>query len=179
MNTLATELRNAVLDVLCARFTPRELTDEDYAVLNLLFAHGQFREGSGSIGQELLKSQADNRGRPWTLPDPNQGPGRGDPGPTGAQPPAARLGDAMPPAATLSTMPPPSFPGMPASGAPAPSTDEQQESLPLGTADRGPDPQSIGTLLSTEAPLDGAQVDPTDPPYDYSRLPVQAPKPVV
>lgn len=52
-----------------------------------------------------------------------------------------------------------------------PSTDEQQESLPLGTLDRGAEPQDVGELLTTKAPPEEVAFDPTDPPPDYTRLP--------
>ncbi len=163
MTSLATYLRNAVLGVLLDHSENRTLTDEDYAFLNVCSTYGQSREGGGSIRDDLDKLMADRRERQRSsmdlarsaAPDPRNGPGRGDDGPTGAE-----LLPTMPPAATLGTTAP--------AGADAiPDDTEQAEELPLGTADRGPEP--TGELLSTALPP-GQLVNQEEQPPDYTRL---------
>jgi hypothetical protein len=152
MPTLATQLRNAVLSVLIDNGGPLNMSDEDYSFLNLVSTYGQSREGGGVIASDTLaKVAADNflKNKPAT-----------DLGATG--PDMKRADPPMPVAAPLS----------PVKGAPAtldtvqpPDTTEQQEALPLGTADRGPEPQDAETLV-TQQP----EIDPSDPPPDYTRL---------
>lgn len=162
MSDLPTDLRNAVLDVLLAYGGVSKLTAEDYAFLNVCSTFGQSRMSGSSIADDLAKMLADRReqqrtsldnaSRTGIAPDPRNGPGRGDDGPTGSEllPTTAPLGQTAP------------------AGAGAfPDDTEQAEELPLGTLDRGPDP--TGELLSTALPTDDG-INPADPPPDYTRL---------
>jgi hypothetical protein len=166
MRSLSTELRSAVMQVLIMQYGYDGLTDEDFAFLGIVSTYAQSRESGSSISAEALRkvlatqtaATADRAAAILPTKAPNSGP-KGAPGdvgfagePIGATgPDAKRAWDG------------PRMPQIPS--APLPDTGNQED-LPLGTADRGPEPQDMGTLLSTEPP----PFDPADPPPDYTQL---------
>lgn len=167
MRSLSTELRAAVAQVLVKRFSFDGLTDEDFAFLGIVSTYGDSRDAGGPIGSEaILKALRDTpRERVGYIPDNRLGATgpdmkRADPpelrGPIGRTGPVGEpgikgdIGDIGPKPEVLPTV--------------APDTTDQAN-LPLGTMDRGPEPQDAETLLTT-AP----EIDPTDPPPDYTKL---------
>lgn len=151
MTTLATQLRNAVLAVLMDNGGPLNMSDDDYVFLNFVSTYGQGREGGVPMGSVVAKTAADVGGQQRTYTD------------TGT----ARIGDA--PAetdgTTLDTRAPDGQTAPAGAGA-LPDSTEVQEALPLGSIDRGPEPQDITETLDTREPA----FDATDPPPDYRSL---------
>lgn len=160
MRSLATELKSAVLQILVDTVGFNNLTDDDFDMVQVLGKYGDTRSNMPNAREILDKIVADRRKAVGaTGPDMKRedwartGP-VGEPGPIGNPGIKGPVGTVGGPVGEL----------LPTT---APTADEDEAKLPLAPADRGPEPQDVGTLLSTEAP---PEIDPTDPPPDYTRL---------
>lgn len=155
MRSLATELKSAVLQILVDTVGFNNLTDDDFSIVNMLGNYADNRSNMPKAKEYLEKVLADRRAATGaTGPDMKRddwartGP-VGEPGVKG---PVGTVGGPTGSPEVLPTK--------------APADADDQAKLPLAPADRGPEPQDVGSLLDTTAP----QIDPTDPPPDYTQL---------
>jgi hypothetical protein len=161
MRSLSTELRCSVLQILSDTYGFNNLTDEDLAFVNVCGTYGDSRQGGGMRSTDMLKKAlAEQTSRTAALGATGPDMKRADPpelrGPVGRTGPVGEPGIKGDPGGV----------GGPVGEVLPTLAPDDQAKLPLAPADRGPEPQDAGSLLSTTAP----EIDPSDPPPDYTQL---------